>query len=172
VEYGGDGIMRAEHRDLLCLVFTCAVLHIPLVALAWNWGRPPSRSRSLGKSLAWCFLLGFPYVMAFGYLHAAWPHGDSYWQSFRLARHGDPPRSLGFRWDWLISDVVIGLVIILAFGSWVGHCVARGPARTGEEPVPTLPDVGPSWSDRQKGQQNTSDVQPSRENLSEEKRCS
>jgi hypothetical protein len=68
----------------------------------------------------------------------------------------------------------------IGVGTWIGIigltpgfvliCMGIAALFSREEATPTFPDVGPSWSGRRKGQQNTSDVCPSRENLSEEKR--
>ena len=142
---------------LLCtVVFTIGVMYLPLSYILRNWKRPPSRMRSLGTSLAWCFLVCFPFVMANGFLGGVWPHTDGY--------------SPTYDWEGLILDVVVpGTVIVLVLGSFICSCVALCSATKREEAAPTLPEVGPSWSDVRRGPQNTSDVQPSSEDLSEER---
>jgi hypothetical protein len=73
--------------------------------------------RSFGMSLAWCFLVYFPFVIANGFLSEVRPYDDSYPD----ADH----------WNWMIYDLVVRKVIVIVLGSSIGFCVTSSSVRKG-----------------------------------------
>jgi hypothetical protein len=101
--------VTVEHRDNLCLALVVLAEALPLAYLALTWRRT-SRLASFGRAVAWWLVVCLPFVMAYGFLDAAWPYGHDY-----------PASQHVFRWDWLALDVGVGFLLACGLGVLTGY---------------------------------------------------
>jgi hypothetical protein len=148
-------------RELGCLLFTLAVLIVSSAA-AWQAEkrRPRSRCRLYGLCVVWCVIACFPFAMAIGYFWAGWQY-----------RYDYPAGLHRFRWDLLVGDA--GLVLLIGFlvGNGIGFlAVKREVTGPDDQPIERPPaGAGPFWSERRATIPTSNAVQPHRDGLNRER---